>query len=123
MRHKTRLDHTTAMESESQPGPRRERKPIFGGISLLLFFLTLGGCAALDLCITEKTGPDNLGHLDDYLMIGALGCTLSFIFGLVGLLRRECPRWPAFFGLVVNLLPMIGVVRVVIHLIQYKTIA
>ena len=104
------------MISNSQPVQKRERKAIFGCLSLLVFCLTIGGCAALNFYFPEKTGPDNLGHAEVYLLGGGLGCILGGTFSLVSLIRGERPRLPAMIGLALNLLPVFGLICLLVFL-------
>jgi hypothetical protein len=42
------------------------------------------------------------------LFIGGIACIGSLVLALIGLARRENPRWPAITGLALSLLPAAG---------------
>jgi hypothetical protein len=81
-------------------------------MSLLVFFLAMAGCEALEACFPpRKPGPDHaFEHADLFLMDIVLGGILGGTLGLVSLIRGERPRLPAIIGLALNLLPVFGVI-------------
>jgi hypothetical protein len=101
----------TSLTTESQPVPTRERKAIFGGLSLLVFAMAIGGCVAMDAYFPHKPGPDHMmDHFDLFLMDIVLGGILGGTLGLIGLIRGERPRLLGIIGLILNLLPVLGLV-------------
>src|ERR1041385_4819285 len=98
------------IESEKQErqgiipwGPPRS---IFGRFSLWL----LGAASAVTLVLIAipffgSYGEQGWGFFVLGLGLGGILCIASFVTALIGLTRRESPRWPAITGFVLSLIP------------------
>jgi len=81
----------------------RAQEPIFGRVSLWV----LAAAAAIN--VMSFLGPT--GSIRSFIValyIGGLMCMLNVGIAIVGLARRESPRWPAISGLVLSVPPALG---------------
>jgi hypothetical protein len=53
-------------------------------------------------------GADGLAFIVVGLYIGGIMCIANVLIALIGLARRENPRWPAITGLALSVLPALG---------------
>ncbi len=82
---------------------------VFGRLSLLM----LGAAAAVAvvpflITISGTFGEIGMGFTVLGIALGGFLCIASFMTAMIGLTRRESPRWPAITGLVLSILPALG---------------
>ncbi len=87
----------------------RPQQPVFGHFSLWL----LGAAAVITAVLVAipffgSYGERGMGFIVLGLGLGGILCIASFVVALIGLARRESPRWPAVTGLVLSVLPALG---------------
>jgi hypothetical protein len=87
----------------------RPHQPVFGRFSLWV----LGAAAAITVVsflipLLGSYGESGMGFIVLGLGLGGIMCIANVVIALIGLARRESPRWPAIIGLVLSVLPALG---------------
>jgi len=87
----------------------RPQEPIFGRLSLWV----LGAAAAIAVIsflipMLGSYGESGMAFVVVGLYAGGVLCMANVLIALIGLARRENPRWPAITGLVLSVLPALG---------------
>ena len=92
------------------PNPTTDRhRFVFGQISLLVLCAAAGLVVYFPLTVpADYTGERGLGYALSGLYYGSFLCIVDVPIALVGLIRREHPRWPATLGLALSILPALG---------------
>ena len=96
--------------------PQRKPRAVFGVISIfcvcaagLTFLIWYSWMTkhkqAFSLVVDPAQFAEGLGSFDGE-HAAFLGWALGLIFAVIGLVRSERPRWPAFTGLVLWMLPL-----------------
>ena len=105
----------TAPEKQTWPGVIRWRpyQPIFGRLSLWVF----GFAVAISLFFMlipflGSYGERGFGYFVWGIILGCFASIASAVIALIGLARRENPRWPAATGLALSVLPALGAVYI-----------
>ncbi|SRR6266566_487055 len=87
----------------------RPHQPVFGRLSLWVL-----GAAAVIVVVSflipmlESYGESGMGFIVLGLGLGGIMCIANVVIALIGLARRESPRWPAVTGFVLSVLPALG---------------
>jgi multisubunit Na+/H+ antiporter MnhB subunit len=102
------------MESPSEEPTPKVRKAAFGALSLLVFAGGVGITLLLAAPPSGANGHETMGYAFTGLVVGGFTCILSLLFAIIGLIRRERPRWPAITGLVLSFLPAFGAVSLLL---------
>lgn len=84
----------------------KRNKPIFGTLSLIVPVLGLA-LAYLAARNAPPSSGDNWTGLITLAFYGALSVSCGFILAGVGLLRRERLSFLSWFGLILNLVPIV----------------
>src|SRR3954467_4043612 len=93
---------------------KQSTKATFGRLSLFVF----GGSVAIALFFLLTASSSGYGGANGFaygvfgLIVGCFACALNIVIAIIGLVRRECPRWPAVTGLVLSLPPALGAIYI-----------
>jgi hypothetical protein len=87
----------------------RPRQPIFGRLSLwVLAAAAVIAVISFLIPMFGSYGESGMGFIVLGWGLGGIMCIGNVVVALIGLARRENPRWPAVTGLVLSLLPALG---------------
>jgi hypothetical protein len=84
----------------------KQRKAIFGPLSLFAFFagLLVGVTSTMEM-VSGAEEMASLGAALGGIGLGLLACVPSLVFAAIGIIRREKPLWPAVLGFILSVLP------------------
>lgn len=107
--------HTEAEKQEWQGIIRwRPRQPVFGRLSLWVFcFAAAVSSAFMLIPFVGSFGESGFGYFALGISTGCFVCAANVGIALIGLARRESPRWPAVAGLALSALPSLGAVYLI----------
>jgi len=106
--------HTEAEEQEWRGIIRwRPHQPVLGRFSLRVFcfaaVVTLGSCS---FPFIGSFGERGFGYFVLGICASCFLCLANVGIAVMGLVRRESPRWPAITGLALSALPALGAVYI-----------
>ena len=92
---------------------RRLPRPICGRLSLWALaaaaaVVVLPVSMAVSLEFLGVIAVIRIGSFITGLYAGGIMSIASFVIGLIGLIRRESPRWPAVTGFLLSVIPAFG---------------
>ena|SRR5580692_1288030 len=98
------------MGSISEDLTRQGKKAIYGYLSLFVFGVAIAICAFFLLTASSSgyVGDEGFGYVILGFILSCSACIVSVCIALVGLWRRERPRWPAITGLALSGLPALA---------------
>src|SRR4051812_11798544 len=87
----------------------RPQEPVFGRLSLWgLGVAAVIAAISFLIPMLGSYGEGGMAILIVGLFIGGIASIGSLVLAVIGLARRENPRWPAITGLLVSLVPALG---------------
>src|SRR4051794_28459928 len=106
--------HTQPEKQEWQGIMRwRPHQPIFGRLSLWVFgFAVFISLLFMLVPFFGSFGERGFGFFVLGIIIGCFACVANVLIALIGLARRESPRWLAVTGLALSVLPALGAVYI-----------
>jgi hypothetical protein len=87
----------------------RLHQPLFGRLSLWVL-AAAAVIAVISVPIARSHPEDGLAIIGFGFWLGGIMCIVNIVISLIGLARRESPRWPAITGLSLSVLPALGLV-------------